>query len=57
LLFAHGDDMVGDVLTLTGPEAAALVRVGHAEQTRDKPTRVARPADTSRGQSMSAAHG
>ena len=43
LLLARGDHLPGDVLALTGAEAAALVRVGHAEQTRDKPGRVMRP--------------
>ncbi|MDD5000509.1 hypothetical protein [Rhodoferax sp.] len=55
LLFGTGDDMPGDVLTLTGHEAAALVRIGHAEQTRDKPGRVKRPVVTSYGQTMATA--
>lgn len=52
LLCAKGDSLPGDVLTMTGPEAAALVRVGHAELTRDKPSRVARPVRESYGQTM-----
>ena len=43
LLFATGEDLPGDVVTLTGAEAAARVRLGHAEQTTAKPARVARP--------------
>ena len=49
LLFATGDNLPGDVLTMTGNEAAALVRLGHGEQTRDKPSRVARPVRESYG--------
>lgn len=49
LLFGTGDDLPGDVLTMTGIEAAALVRIGHAEPTRDKPGRVARPVRESYG--------
>lgn len=49
LLFGTGDDLPGDVLTMTGIEAAALVRIGHAEQTRDKPGRVKRPVRESYG--------
>ena len=52
LLFGTGDYMPGDVLELTGAEAAALVRVGHAEQTRDKPSRVMRPVHGHYGQTM-----
>jgi len=37
------------------PEAAALVRVGHAEQTRDKPSRVTRPVRESYGVTMESA--
>jgi hypothetical protein len=55
LLFGTGGDMPGDVLTMTGHEAAALVRVGHAEQTRDKPSRVTRPLRESYGQTMATA--
>jgi hypothetical protein len=55
LLFGTGGDMPGDVLTVTGIEAAALVRAGHAEQTRDKPTRVTRPLRESYGQTMATA--
>lgn len=49
LLYGTGDSLPGDVVTLTGQEAAALVRMGHAEQTRDKPGRVARPVRESYG--------
>ena len=55
LLFGTGDSLPGDVVTLTGHEAAALVRIGHAEQTRDKPSRVTRPVVTSYGQTMASA--
>jgi len=55
LLFGAGDSLPGDVLTMTGQEAAALVRSGHAEQTRDKPSRVTRPVVTSYGQTMASA--
>lgn len=55
LLFATGDSLPGDVVTMTGHEAAALVRSGHAEQTRDKPSRVTRPVRESYGQSMETA--
>ena len=55
LLFGTGDSLPGDVLTMTGQEAAALVRSGHAEQTRDKPSRVTRPVVTSYGQTMASA--
>lgn len=57
LLFGAGDAMPGDVLTLSGPEAAALVRVGHAEVTTAKPSRVNRPVLESYGQSISNAFG
>lgn len=53
LLFATDDSLPGDVLELTGAEAAALVRVGHAEQTRDKPSRVTRPVITNHGFALS----
>lgn len=43
----------GDVVTMTGNEAAALVRIGHAEQTRDKPSRVTRPVRESYGVALS----
>ena len=43
LLFATGEDLPGDVVTMTGPEAAERVRLGHAEQTTAKPAKVARP--------------
>ena len=55
LLMGKGDSLPGDVLTMTGIEAAALVRAGHAEQTRDKPSRVMRPAATSYGQTTATA--
>lgn len=55
LLFGTGDSLPGDVVTLTGIEAAALVRAGHAEQTRDKPGRVARPVRESYGVAMATA--
>lgn len=55
LLFGTGDYLPGDVLTMTGIEAAALVRAGHAEQTRDKPSRVMRPVRESYGQTMATA--
>ena len=55
LLFGRGDSLPGDVLTMTGHEAAALMRVGHAEQTRDKPSRVMRPVVTSYGFTMATA--
>lgn len=55
LLYGTGGDMPGDVLTMTGIEAAALVRVGHAEVTRDKPSRVTRPVRESYGQTMATA--
>ena len=55
LLFGTGDALPGDVLTVTGHEAAALVRMGHAEQTSDKPTRVKRPVHESYGQAMATA--
>ena len=49
LLCEKGDGLPGDVLTMTGIEAAALVRIGHGEQTGDKPSRVARPVRESYG--------
>ena len=49
LLFGTGGDLPGDVLTMTGIEAARLVNMGHGEQTRDKPSRVARPVRESYG--------
>jgi hypothetical protein len=55
LLFGTGDMQPGDVVTMTGHEAAALVRAGHAEQTRDKPSRVTRPVRESYGQCMETA--
>lgn len=55
LLFATGDDLPGDVLPMTGHEAAALVRFGHGEQTRDKPSRVARPVRESYGLTIATA--
>lgn len=55
LLCATGVNLPGDVLTLPGIEAAALVRIGHAEQTRDKPSRVTRPVRESYGQTMATA--
>lgn len=53
LLFGTGDDLPGDVLTMTGLEAAALVRAGHAEQTTAKPSRVTRPVRESYGHALS----
>lgn len=47
----------GDVLTVTGQEAAVRVRAGHAEVTSAKPSRTARPLDAVRGQSMANAFG
>ena len=44
LLFATGDDLPGDVVTMTGPEAAERVRLGHGETTTAKPAKVPRPA-------------
>jgi hypothetical protein len=55
LLFAKGDSLPGDVVTMTGLEAAAQLRIGHAEQTRDKPSRVTRPVVTSYGMTMATA--
>lgn len=55
LLWGTGGDMPGDVLALTGAEAAALVKAGHAEQTRDKPSRVTRPVRESYGMTIAAA--
>lgn len=55
LLFAKGDNLPGDVATVTGIEAAALVRIGHAEQTSDKPSRVTRPVRESYGVAMATA--
>ncbi len=55
LLFAKGDSLPGDVVTMTGIEAAGLVRAGHAEQTNDKPSRVKRPVRESYGQTMATA--
>ena len=52
LLCAKGDALPGDVVAMAGPEAAALVRIGHAEVTRDKPSRVTRPLRESHGQTM-----
>ena len=40
LLCEKGDGLPGNVLTLSGHEAAALVRIGHAEVTTGKPSRV-----------------
>jgi hypothetical protein len=57
LLCGTGGNLPGDVLTMTGHEAAALLRVGHAEQTRDKPSRVTRPVRESYGQTMATALG
>lgn len=53
LLCGTGDNLPGDVVTMTGNEAAALVRIGHAEQTRDKPSRVTRPVRESYGVALS----
>jgi hypothetical protein len=47
----------GDVLTVTGQEAAARVRAGQAEATSAKPSRTARPLDAVRGQSMATGFG
>jgi hypothetical protein len=55
LLFAKGDALPGDVVTMTGPEAASQLRIGHAEQTRDKPSRVSRPVVSSYGQTIATA--
>jgi len=52
LLYGKGDRLPGDVVTMTGPEAAALLRIGHAELTRDKPSRVTRPVRESYGVTM-----
>lgn len=53
LLWGTGSDLPGDVLTMTGIEAAALVRAGRAELTRDKPNRVPRPVITNHGFALS----
>ena len=53
LLFGTGDSLPGDVVAMTGHEAAALVRVGHGEPTSDKPSRVKRPVITSYGHALS----
>lgn len=42
VLVATADHHPGDVVTLTGAQAAALVQQGHAEQTTSKPVRVTR---------------
>jgi hypothetical protein len=47
----------GEVLTVTGQEAAARVRADQAEATSAKPSRTARPLDAVRGQSMATAFG
>lgn len=52
LLTASGDNLPGDVVALPGHAAAALVRIGHAELTRDKPSRTPRPVRESIGQTM-----
>jgi len=57
MLVGRGDGLSGDVITMTGIEAAALMRAGHAEQTRDKPSRVARPVVESYGMTMATALG
>jgi len=56
LLFGTGvDSLPGDVVTVTGIEAARLVRFGRAEPTRDRPHRVARPVRESFGVAMAEA--
>ena len=55
MLCGKDDSLPGDVLTLTGHEAAALVRNGRAEPTRDKPSRTPRPVRESIGQTMATA--
>lgn len=50
-------EMIGDVLTVTGQEAAARLRAGQAEVTSAKPSRTVRPLDAVRGQSMATALG
>jgi len=52
LLCAKGDNLPGDVLAVPGHEAAALIRIRHAEVTRDKPSRVTRPVRESYGVTM-----
>lgn len=47
----------GDVVTMTGIEAARLVNMGHGEVTTDKPSRVARPVRESYGLTIAAAFG
>ncbi|MDO9278283.1 MAG: hypothetical protein Q7U05_06940 [Polaromonas sp.] len=48
---------VGDVLSVAGAEAAARLRAGHAELTKDKATRTTRPDGAVRGQSLATAFG
>lgn len=52
MLTASGDNLPGDVVALPGHAAAALVRNGRAEPTRDKPSRAPRPVRESYGQTM-----
>ena len=46
VLVATADHHPGDVVPLSGIEAAALVSIGHAEQTTSKPVRVPRQRET-----------
>lgn len=48
---------VGDVLTVSGPDAAVRLRSGLAELTKDKATRATKPDGAVRGLSMATAHG
>lgn len=48
---------VGDVQTVSGPDAVVRLRSGLAELTKDKATRTTKPDGAVRGQSMATAHG
>ncbi len=55
LLIESTAGLSGDVVTMTGIDAARLVSMGHGEVTTDKPSRVARPVRESYGLTIATA--
>lgn len=57
LLIESVAGLSGDVVSMTGIEAARLVNMGHGEVTTDKPNRVTRPVRESYGVTLATAFG